>query len=91
MTTDNLSTNGTALPKPEAMLLAYMTVVRTNDAIQAVALAEPHEIMWEIIEMWENQTESIDDDDSDTWMAVAGITALAVIALCQAEQRAAVR
>ena len=83
----------TARLTPEEMLTVYMAAVRSNDTVDDVATqGEQWEIRAEIIECWENHTGiPVQEDDLPHVSDIADVATTAVLALCQAERRAATR
>ena len=68
----------------EELLAEYMAVVRhnqTEDAVGSVNLDDAEEIMWEIIETYENANGSL--TDSDPIWPIARMAAQFAITICQ--------
>lgn len=69
----------------EGLLFEYMTTVRANgptaiQAVGSVSLDDPEEIIWEVIETYENANGSL--TDSDPIWPLAKLAAQMAITIC---------
>lgn len=78
----------------EELLTDYMLVVRSNgqtaiDAVGSVSPDDPEEIIWEVIETYENLHGSL--TDSDPIWPLARVAAQMAITICQLQVSMVVR